>query len=727
MGWFDEQIRQRKEASEAVFEDSFIDIAEAITGSRMSRALNNERRLTEDAIDEVMRYYKAKPQKVPEEIVDMNEVLEYRMRPYGIMRRNVRLEKGWYKDAIGAMLATREDDGSIVALIPYGLSGYRFFDTKAGKYVRINRHNENIISKDAISFYKPFPLKKMTILSLLDYIRDQIQIPDIVLLLISMGAVTAIGMITTKLNAMLFSTVLDSGSFRVLTGMAIFMVCVTLSSTLIDVVKSFVIARIDTGLSVKVEAASMMRILSLPATFFKEYNTGELSTRMEYISALSDQMINMLMSAGLTGLFSLAYIGQIVHYAPALVAPALIVTLITVVTTVVTMFLQIRISKKEMELSTKESGLCHALIGGVQKIRLSGSEKRAFAKWGNLYSKSAALAYNPPLYLKISPVISVAISLIGEIVIYFMAAESGVTASEYYAFNTAYGMVTGAFFSLAGIATSIAQIKPTLEMVKPILEAVPEIDENKKIVTSLSGGVELCNVTFSYSDDSPVILDNLSLKIEPGQYVAIVGKTGCGKSTLMRILLGFETPQKGAVYYDGRDLKTLDPKSLRRRIGSVMQDGKLFMGDIYSNIVICAPYLPLDAAWEAAKTACIDEDIRNMPMGMNTMISEGQGGISGGQKQRLMIARAIAPKPKILMFDEATSALDNIAQKKISEALDSMKCTRIVIAHRLSTIRQCDRIVVIDGGHIIEDGTYEELIALNGEFAALVARQRLDI
>lgn len=727
MGWFDEQIRQRKEASEAVFEDSFIDIAEAITGSRMSRALNNERRLTEDAIDEVMRYYKAKPQKVPEEIVDMNEVLEYRMRPYGIMRRNVRLEKGWYKDAIGAMLATREDDGSIVALIPSGLSGYRFFDTKAGKYVRINRHNENMISKDAISFYKPFPLKKMTIVSLLDYIRDQIRISDIVLLLVSMGAVTAIGMITTKLNAMLFSTVLDSGSFRVLTGMAIFMVCVTLSSTLIDVVKSFVIARIDTGLSVKVEAASMMRILSLPATFFKEYNTGELSTRMEYISALSDQMINMLMSAGLTGLFSLAYIGQIVHYAPALVAPALIVTLITVVTTVVTMFLQIRISKKEMELSTKESGLCHALIGGVQKIRLSGSEKRAFAKWGNLYSKSAALAYNPPLYLKISPVISVAISLIGEIVIYFMAAKSGVTASEYYAFNTAYGMVTGAFFSLAGIATSIAQIKPTLEMVRPILEAVPEMDENKKIVTSLSGGVELCNVTFSYSDDSPVILDNLSLKIEPGQYVAIVGKTGCGKSTLMRILLGFETPQKGAVYYDGRDLKTLDPKSLRRRIGSVMQDGKLFMGDIYSNIVICAPYLPLDAAWEAAKTACIDEDIRNMPMGMNTMISEGQGGISGGQKQRLMIARAIAPKPKILMFDEATSALDNIAQKKISEALDSMKCTRIVIAHRLSTIRQCDRIVVIDGGHIIEDGTYEELIALNGEFAALVARQRLDI
>ena len=299
-------------------------------------------------------------------------------------------------------------------------------------------------------------------------------------------------------------------------------------------------------------------------------------------------------------------------------------------------------------------------------------------------------------------------------VLYYAAVKSKVSISEYYAFNTAYGMVSGAFMTLAGTATTIANIKPTLDMVRPILETVPEIDETKKMVTQLKGGIEL-------------ILDNLSLKIHPGQYVAIVGKTGCGKSTLMRTLLGFETPQKGAVYYDGRDLKSLDPKSLRRRIGTVMQDGKLFMGDVYSNIVITAPWLTLDDAWEAAEIAGIAEDIRRMPMGMHTIISEGQGGISGGQRQRLMIARAVAPKPKILMFDEATSALDNLTQKQVSEALDKMKCTRIVIAHRLSTIRQCDRIIVLDGGRIIEDGTYEQLIAKNGFFADLVARQRLDV
>jgi ABC-type bacteriocin/lantibiotic exporter with double-glycine peptidase domain len=224
----------------------------------------------------------------------------------------------------------------------------------------------------------------------------------------------------------------------------------------------------------------------------------------------------------------------------------------------------------------------------------------------------------------------------------------------------------------------------------------------------------------------PVILDGLSFKIRPGQYVAIVGKTGCGKSTLMRILLGFETPNKGAVYYDGQDISKIDLKSLRRKIGVVMQNGKLFSGDIYSNIVISAPQLTMDDAWKAAELAGIADDIRKMPMEMNTMISEGSGGISGGQRQRLMIARAIAPKPKILMFDEATSALDNITQKKVSESLDALKCTRIVIAHRLSTIMQCDRILVLDKGKIIEDGSYEELIAKNGFFADLVARQQLD-
>jgi len=272
---------------------------------------------------------------------------------------------------------------------------------------------------------------------------------------------------------------------------------------------------------------------------------------------------------------------------------------------------------------------------------------------------------------------------------------------------------------------TFANIKPVLEMAEPILKAQPELGEDRKIVTRLSGQIELSNVTFRYNEQMPLVLDNLSLKIRPGQYIAVVGKTGCGKSTLMRLLLGFESPQKGAVYFDGQDIAKLDLRSLRQNIGAVMQNGRLFTGSILSNITVSAPWLGLEEAWEAAELSGVADDIRAMPMGMQTMISEGGGGISGGQRQRLLIARAIVAKPRILIFDEATSALDNITQKHVSDALDCLSSTRIIIAHRLSTIRHCDRIIVLEGGGIREDGTYEELIKKDGYFAELVDRQRL--
>ena len=380
-----------------------------------------------------------------------------------------------------------------------------------------------------------------------------------------------------------------------------------------------------------------------------------------------------------------------------------------------------------MDIGAKEAGLSYSLITGIQKIKLTGSEKRVFAKWLDLYSEEAELTYNPPMFIKINGVITTAISVISTIILYYMAVISGVDQSSYFAFTSAYNMLSGAFMSLSGIALSVASIQPILEMAEPFLNNEPETSENKEIVTRLNGAIELDHISFRYSEETPYVLDDLSLKIKPGEYVAVVGRTGCGKSTLVRLLLGFEKPEKGAVFYDGRNIDSLDLPSLRRKIGTVTQDAGLFQGDIYSNIVITSPELTLDDAWEAARKAGVADDIRAMPMGMHTIISEGQGGISGGQRQRLMIARAVAPNPKILIFDEATSALDNKTQKMVNDSLDSMGCTRIVIAHRLSTIRHCDRILVLDGGKIIENGTYDELIAQNGYFAELVERQKLDM
>lgn len=726
MGWFDEQIRQRKQNDDDVFADSFVNMAAAVLGSKVTGSLSDGSAAAKSSIDEILKYYHVKSREVPDNIKDTNEQLEYLMRPYGIMRRTVRLEKGWYRDAVGAMLGVMKESGRVVALIPAGFSGYCYIDPDSGKKIKINRRNQRLFDSEAIAFYKPFPLKKIGLGSVAKYIAETLSAADFALIALATLALSLIGMLSPKLNNILFAAVLPSGSVRLLLSIAVFTVSVSVSSLLISATKEMITARINTKMSVSVQAAAMMRIMGLPADFFKGYGSGDLSSRAAHISSLCNMLVSAVLTTGLTSVFSLIYISQIFIYAPVLVVPAIAVILATVAFSLISSFAQMRISKKQMELSAKESGMSYALISGIQKIKLAGAEKRAFARWGNLYAQNAKLTYNPPAFIKLNSVISLAISLIGNIVMYAAAVKSGVSVADYYAFGTAYGMVSGAFMSLAGMALTVAQIKPILETVQPFFNTVPEISEGKEVITRLSGGIELTNVSFRYNENMPLILDNMSLKIRPGQYVAIVGKTGCGKSTLMRLLLGFEKPQKGAVYYDGRDIERIDLKSLRRRIGVVMQNGKLFSGDIYSNIVISAPWLTQSDAWDAAEKAGIAEDIRRMPMGMNTIISEGSGGISGGQRQRLMIARAIAPKPKILMLDEATSALDNLTQKRVSESLDSLKCTRIVIAHRLSTIKQCDRILVLDGGKITEDGTYDELIAQNGVFAELVERQRLD-
>ena len=726
MGWFNEQIKERKISDNNAFEASFDNITASVLGKKMSSALNDSRIITKNAIDAILKFYHVPSREVPEELEDMNEQLEYLMRPYGIMRRSVILESGWYKDAIGAMLGIRKDNGTVVALIPSGFSGYEYFDLESGKYIKVKKSNEDLFEDEAIAFYKPFPLKSLTIKDLIVYIAQVLSVSDYVAIALATLAVSLLGMLTPKINNILFSVVVTSGSVRLLVGIAIFAICLSLTSLIISSVKSLISARINTKLSISIEAATMMRLMSLPADFFKNYSSGELQERAGNISYLCDMLVSTILNTGMTSVFSLIYIYQIFVYAPGLVIPSLIITFITIIFFVVSALMQMKISVKQMELGGRESGMTYALISGVQKIKLAGAEKRAFARWANLYAERISYSYNPPAFLKLNPVISSAISLTGTLVMYYMAVKTGVSVAEYYAFNTAYGMVSGAFMSLSSIALTFAQIKPILERVKPLLDAKPEISEGKQVITRLSGAVEMNNVSFRYNESMPNVIDNLSLKIRPGQYVAIVGKTGCGKSTLMRLLLGFEKADRGAIYYDGKDINSLDLKSLRRKIGSVMQNGKLLQGDIYSNITISAPWLTMDEAFEAAEKAGIAEDIRRMPMGMHTMISEGSGGISGGQRQRLMIARAIAPKPKILMFDEATSALDNITQRQVCEALDAMKCTRIVIAHRLSTIKQCDRIIVLDGGHIVEDGTYRELIDNKGYFYELVERQRVD-
>lgn len=724
MGWFEEQIKLRSEKDGEALDEALKNVSAMIEGKKR-RSFSDDREKIKSALDEILAYYGVRPRDIPHDVKEVDDQIEYSCRQSGIMYRSVKLEKGWYRDAAGAMLG-RLKSGEVVALLPDKLGRYGFFNPNTQKRVKLNRKTQEWFEEDAYCFYKPFPLKKIGIRDLIKYIFSTIDVSVIVYIVAITLFATLVGMITPKITKILFSDVLESKSLQLLLSVACFYVCTSLSLLLIRGIKSLLMNRVSIQMDVSVQAATMARVLSLPPNFFKNYSSGEITSRAQSVNSLCTTLVQTFLSTGLTSLFSLLYITQVFVYAKELVVPALCVTIATLVFSVVSSLVQMKISEKQMELSGKMSGLTYQIITGVQKIKLSGSEKRVFARWLNHYSEEAKLTYNPPKFLLFNGVISTAISLVGTIVMYFFAVQSNVSVADYTAFNSAYGMLSGALMSVAGIALTAARIKPVFEMAKPIMNAEPEISEGKQTVTKISGGIELSHVSFRYDVNSPLVVDDLSLKIKPGQYVAVVGKTGCGKSTLLRLLLGFEKPQKGAVYYDGKDLETLDLRSLRKKIGVVTQNGKLFQGDIYSNIVISAPYLSVDDAWKAAEIADIAEDIRKMPMGMHTIISEGAGGISGGQKQRLMIARAVAPNPKVLMFDEATSALDNITQKKVSEALDGLKCTRIVIAHRLSTIKQCDRIIVLDGGKIVGDGTYDELLAKKGYFYELVERQRLD-
>ena len=726
MGWFDDQIRERMRSDQEVFEDSFVKIAGSVLGGHEAQRLRDERLIAKAALDEILKYYHYKPVEVPEDIGDFDEQLAYVLRPLGLMTRDVKLEPGWYRDAFGPMLGFLKEGGTAVALLPRGIVGYCYVDPSTGKRVTVNRSTEDRLSVNALCFYRPLPMKKLGIPDLLMFMKNCISKGDIVWIVLATLAVTLVGFIEPRLSAGMTGPVLQSRNVSLLVGTALFLLSAALANLLIGATRGLLMERISTKTQLAVESSVMMRVLSLPVSFFRKFSSGELSNRASSVGSLCDMLLDNILSTGLTSLSSLLFIFQIFTFAPALVLPSVLVVLATFALSVTTSLAQVRVSRRKMLLAARESGMSYALVSGIQKIRLSGAEKRAFARWADVYAQNAELEYNPPAFLKLNGVFTKAISLVGTIALYYIAVKTGVKPHEYYGFSAAYGELMGAFTALAGIAVSVAAIKPVLEMAEPILKAEPEVSADKAPVTNVSGSIELSHVSFRYEDNAPWVLRNLSLKIRAGEYVAIVGRTGCGKSTLVRLLLGFEKPNNGAVYYDGRDLDTIDPRSLRRKMGVVTQDGQLFQGDIFANITISAPQLTLEKAWEAAEIAGIADDIRDMPMGMQTLISEGQGGVSGGQKQRIMIARAVAPKPKILIFDEATSALDNVTQKQVSDALDKLKCTRIVIAHRLSTIRHCDRILVMDDGRIVEHGTYDELIAKKGMFADLVARQRLE-
>ncbi len=510
MGWFDEQIRLRKLNDEVLLEESFLDMAGSVMGRQLQASLESNRIRTKNAIDAVLQSMNIRSRDIPDDIKELNDQLDYLLEPHGIMRRAVSLPPGWYKDAAGPMLMIYKEGSIPVAVVPGKINGYEYTDPVTLKTCRINDKTQNLFEETGLCFYKPFPQKKLGIKDLLIYMALSRSVSDHAMIFISGAILTAIGAIMPMLTKLAYGRVLKSGQMNMLIALTVYMICVSIGHLMFGTVSNMITQAVQTKQSVAIEAAVMMRILSLPASFFRKFSAGELFSRTQSISELCKQLASAILSTGVTSLFSLVYIVQIFHYTPALVVPALAITLVTLVFSVVSTLLNTAISRESMKLAAQENGMNYAMITGIQKIKLAGAEKRAFARWARLYSKESEYMYNPPMIIKMNSVISAAITLIGTVVMYSAAISSGVTYDNYVAFTASYGYISAAFMEISSIALIIAGIRPTIEMVAPILDQEPEATGGRQIVTRLGGNIELNHVSFRYSDAMPDVLDERS-------------------------------------------------------------------------------------------------------------------------------------------------------------------------------------------------------------------------
>ena len=421
------------------------------------------------------------------------------------------------------------------------------------------------------------------------------------------------------------------------------------------------------------------------------------------------------------------------YYSLKLTAVAIVVWFVYAIITAFIYRRVIGFNRKLIAANNQEAGMVQQIFAGLAKFREHGAEKQAYYLWSKVFGETWKWNLKLRWQSNYNQIIGSVQPFILSMALYYIAVYGitevgpngqtiqGITYAQFIAFQAAFTSFNGTLNGIIPLVGQYFAIQPQIENFRPILKEVPESVGDKPDAGVLSGAIEVSHLTFGYVEGREVLHD-VNFKINAGENVAIVGRSGCGKSTLVRLLLGFETPKRGAIYYDGQDLAELNMPSVRTQLGVVLQNGQLMQGDIFTNI-IGTNALTQDDAWEAAQAAGIAMDIAMMPMGMQTVISEGSKNISGGQRQRILIARALVTKPSILIFDEATSALDNRTQAIVTKSLDALKATRIIVAHRLSTIRNCDRIIVMDAGRVVETGNFDELVARGGIFSNLVKRQ----
>lgn len=639
--------------------------------------------------------------------------------------REVLLAGEWWKEDNGPLLGYFEEDGRPAALIPKTRSSYTLIDPAKGEAYMVTQETASKLMPHGVFLYRPLPNKKLNLIDIMKFAMEGCWKQDAVAVGLIALAGALLGLIVPKVTQQMFDVYIPGREMSQLVQVGALLIGFLLGQALFHLCSSFAMLRLEGKMEAGMQSAVWDRLLALPVGFFRNYTSGELVMRTFGISQIRAMISGSMSSTILSSAFSLLYLFQVAHYGKKLAVYGIIMVAILMAVSYAAGKFQLKYEKEFLETTNKTSGLVLQLFGAIAKFRVSGAEPRAFHQWATLFAKSRKINYRKETISTVVTVITTLAPLIFSLVFYVVAVKKdmNMATGEFLAFTSAFGAFSSAMISIIQTILQINVIKPTYEMCKPILEALPEYDDVKDDPGVLTGNISMENIRFRYDKDGPLILDDVNLSIKEGEYVAIVGPSGGGKSTLFRLLLGFETPESGQVYYNNKDLATVNLKEVRRQLGVVIQNAQLMSGDVFSNIIGANTKLTVEDVNRAIEMAGMKEDIGHMPMGLHTVVSEGATTLSGGQRQRLLIARAIVNNPKILFFDEATSALDNKTQKIVQESLDGLQSTRVIIAHRLSTIINCDRIIVVEKGRIVEQGNYQQLLQKGGLFYEMARRQ----
>ncbi len=642
--------------------------------------------------------------------------------------RKVALRGAWWSQdggpLVGLVVSEDKQERRPVALLPAPGRGYALHDPATGTQAPLDEAVAATLHPFAYSFYRPFGDGALKAWDVFRFGAQECR-KDFMMILLMGVAGGILGMITPIVTGVIFNTVIPEAE-RGLLGQIVFaLLACAVAVGLFQLVRGVAVLRVESKMDASVQSAVWDRLLNLPTAFFRRYTAGDLAMRAGGISGIRQLLSGATITSLLGGVFSVFNLALLFYYDARLALWALGLTVLALLLTLAASYAQLHYQRDVADLQSRLSGRVLQFITGITKLRVAGAESKAFEIWAEGFSTQRRLQFKARRVGNTLTTFNAVFPVLSMMVIFaaMMAREDAVMATgDFIAFNAALGSFTTSMLSMTGAFVAVLTAIPIYEQARPVLESLPEIDHTKAVPASLRGEIEIQHIAFRYDPNGPLVLHDVSLHVQPGEFVALVGPSGSGKSTILRLLLGFEEAEAGSIYYDGQDLAGLDIQAVRRQMGVVLQNGRLMSGDLFTNIT-GSSMATMDDAWEAARMAGLDADIKEMPMGMHTVVSEGGTTLSGGQRQRLLIARAIVNRPRILFFDEATSALDNRTQAIVSESLERLQATRIVVAHRLSTIINADRICVMDKGRVVQQGTYEELLAQGGVFADLVKRQ----